>query len=125
MFICTSLPKAYEPVQGRKGVCHIPQKQTLHYRPPKYPVLDRTVNKMSGLFSIIVLSAPQWLLQHIQVVTAGANPVSVKKGIDKTCEHLLGKLKENAVPVKGSQDIKVISAVGTLLVSKWLLLHMP
>lgn len=44
---------------------------------------------------------------HVQVVTAGANPVSVKKGIDKTCEHLLIKLKENAVPVKGSQDIKV------------------
>ncbi len=44
---------------------------------------------------------------YLQVVTAGANPVAVKKGIDKTCEHLLGKLKENAVPVKGSQDIKV------------------
>ena len=42
-----------------------------------------------------------------QVVTAGANPISVKKGIDKTCEHLVSKLKQMAKPVKGREDIKV------------------
>lgn len=42
-----------------------------------------------------------------QVVTAGANPISVKKGIDKTCEFLVAKLKEVAKPVKGRADIKV------------------
>ena len=42
-----------------------------------------------------------------QYVTAGANPMSVKKGIDKTCEFLIGKLKEHAKPVKGRLDIKV------------------
>ena len=40
-------------------------------------------------------------------MTAGANPMSVKKGIDKTCDFLIGKLKEHAKPVKGRLDIKV------------------
>lgn len=42
-----------------------------------------------------------------QYVTAGANPISVKKGIDKTCDFLVEKLREKAQPVKGSSDIKV------------------
>ena len=42
-----------------------------------------------------------------QYVTAGANPISVKKGIDKTCDFLVSKLKERAQPVKGNSDIKV------------------
>ena len=44
-----------------------------------------------------------------QFVTAGANPIAVKKGIDKTAEHLIKKLKENAKPVNGRNDIKVNS----------------
>lgn len=47
----------------------------------------------------------------LQSVTAGANPISVKKGIDKTCEYLVGKLKEHAVPVKGREDIKNVAAI--------------
>jgi chaperonin GroEL (HSP60 family) len=43
----------------------------------------------------------------LQNVTAGANPIAIKKGIDKTCEFLVGKLKEHAKPVKGREDIKV------------------
>jgi hypothetical protein len=43
----------------------------------------------------------------LQYVTAGANPIMVKKGIDKTMEFLVGKLKENAKPVQGRNDIKV------------------
>ncbi len=43
----------------------------------------------------------------MQAVTSGANPVSIKKGIDKTCEYLVAKLKEVARPVKGTEDIKV------------------
>jgi hypothetical protein len=43
----------------------------------------------------------------LQCVTAGANPIAVKRGIDKTAEYLVGKLKENAKPVQGRNDIKV------------------
>jgi chaperonin GroEL (HSP60 family) len=43
----------------------------------------------------------------LQSVTSGRNPVSIKKGMDKTCAFLVEKLAEYAQPVKGSADIKV------------------
>lgn len=43
----------------------------------------------------------------LQAVSAGANPVSVKKGIDKTCNFLVNKLRENAKQISGPRDIKV------------------
>eukprot|EP00775_Hariotina_reticulata_P003531 gene3531-3800_t len=46
-----------------------------------------------------------------QAVTAGANPIAIKKGIDKTQEFLVGKLKENAKPVQGRNDIKNIASI--------------
>jgi len=43
----------------------------------------------------------------LQAVSAGANPVSVKKGIDKTCSFLVEKLGEKAKQISGPKDIKV------------------
>lgn len=40
-------------------------------------------------------------------MTAGANPIAVKRGLDKTAEYLVAKLRDNAKPVKGRGDIKV------------------
>ena len=37
--------------------------------------------------------------------------MSVKRGIDKTCEHLVGKLRELAKPVTGSADIKSVASI--------------
>jgi chaperonin GroEL (HSP60 family) len=39
-------------------------------------------------------------------VTSGANPVSIKKGIDKTVQYLVEELEKKSRPVKGSGDIK-------------------
>ena len=39
-------------------------------------------------------------------VTSGANPVSIKKGIDKTVQSLVEELEKKSRPVKGSGDIK-------------------
>ena len=47
----------------------------------------------------------------LQNVTAGANPISIKKGIDKTTEFLVEKLRTLSRPVKGSQDIKNVAAI--------------
>lgn len=47
----------------------------------------------------------------LQYVTAGANPMAIKHGIDKTCEFLVGKLKEHATPVKGRVDIKNVASI--------------
>ena len=43
----------------------------------------------------------------LQAVSAGANPVAVKKGLDKTCAFLVNKLRENATQISGTKDIKV------------------
>eukprot|EP00270_Netrium_digitus_P007267 TRINITY_DN211_c0_g1_i1.p1 TRINITY_DN211_c0_g1~~TRINITY_DN211_c0_g1_i1.p1 ORF type:complete len:625 (-),score=232.29 TRINITY_DN211_c0_g1_i1:385-2193(-) len=44
-------------------------------------------------------------------VTAGANPVSLKKGIDKAVAAVIIALKEKARPVKGSDDIKAVATI--------------
>ncbi|WVZ61373.1 hypothetical protein U9M48_011262 [Paspalum notatum var. saurae] len=44
-------------------------------------------------------------------VTSGANPVSVKKGIDKTVQKLVEELEKKSRPVKGGGDIKAVAAI--------------
>uniref|UniRef100_A0A0E0MLB6 RuBisCO large subunit-binding protein subunit alpha, chloroplastic n=1 Tax=Oryza punctata TaxID=4537 RepID=A0A0E0MLB6_ORYPU len=44
-------------------------------------------------------------------VTSGANPVSLKKGIDKTVHGLIEELEKKARPVKGSGDIKAVASI--------------
>ena len=39
-------------------------------------------------------------------MTSGANPVSIKKGIDKTILALTEELENKARPVQGRDDIK-------------------
>uniref|UniRef100_A0A0C9S9Q0 TSA: Wollemia nobilis Ref_Wollemi_Transcript_7190_2425 transcribed RNA sequence n=1 Tax=Wollemia nobilis TaxID=56998 RepID=A0A0C9S9Q0_9CONI len=46
-------------------------------------------------------------------VTSGANPVAVKKGIDKTVERLVEELEKKARPVKGRDDIKAIATISS------------
>nr|GMD17608.1 ruBisCO large subunit-binding protein subunit alpha [Ipomoea batatas]GMD19000.1 ruBisCO large subunit-binding protein subunit alpha [Ipomoea batatas] len=44
-------------------------------------------------------------------VTSGANPVSIKRGIDKTVLGLVDELENKARPVKGRDDIKAIASI--------------
>ena len=44
-------------------------------------------------------------------MTAGANPVGIKKGIDKTCTFLVQKLAENAKPIRGTDDIRAVASI--------------
>jgi chaperonin GroL len=44
-------------------------------------------------------------------VTSGANPVSVKKGIDKTVIALIEELEKRSRPIKGRDDIKAIATI--------------
>jgi len=48
-------------------------------------------------------------------VTSGANPVSLKRGIDKTVLGLVEELEKKARPVKGGDDIKGIVLILVLL----------
>ncbi|KAG6544580.1 hypothetical protein Mapa_014002 [Marchantia paleacea] len=44
-------------------------------------------------------------------VTAGANPVSIKKGIDKTVIGLIEELRKRARPVQGREVIKAVASI--------------
>ncbi|KAG1359660.1 RuBisCO large subunit-binding protein subunit alpha, chloroplastic [Cocos nucifera] len=44
-------------------------------------------------------------------VTSGANPVNIKKGIDKTVQGLVEELEKKARPLKGRSDIKAIASI--------------
>ncbi|KAK4441193.1 RuBisCO large subunit-binding protein subunit alpha, chloroplastic [Sesamum alatum] len=46
-------------------------------------------------------------------VSSGANPVSIKKGIDKTVQALIDELEKKARPVKGRDDIKAIASISS------------
>lgn len=39
-------------------------------------------------------------------VSFGANPVSLRRGMDKTVKELVKVLKKKSLPVKGGEDIK-------------------
>ena len=47
----------------------------------------------------------------LQSVTAGANPISINRGIDKTRRYLTDKLEEMAKPINGSADIKAVASI--------------
>ncbi|KAL3152062.1 Chaperonin 60 subunit alpha 1, chloroplastic [Trebouxia sp. C0010 RCD-2024] len=47
----------------------------------------------------------------LQAVSAGANPIAVKKGIDKTCAFLVEKLREKAKQISGPKDIKSVATI--------------
>lgn len=72
-----------------------------------WQVAGRTNDSAGDGTTTAAILAREMIKFGLQVVTAGANPINVKKGIDKTVEYLVGKLKENAKPVKGREDIKV------------------
>merc|ERR1712113_167602 len=46
-------------------------------------------------------------------VNTGANPINIKKGIDKACTFLVTRLKEYAIPVNGRNNIKDIATISS------------
>lgn len=74
-------------------------------------VAGRTNDSAGDGTTTAAVLAREMIRFGLQSITAGANPISVKKGIDKTCDFLVAKLKENAKPVKGRKDIKNVASI--------------
>ncbi|XP_010542582.1 PREDICTED: ruBisCO large subunit-binding protein subunit alpha, chloroplastic-like [Tarenaya hassleriana] len=55
--------------------------------------------------------AREIIRQGLLSVTSGANPVSLKRGIDKTVQGLIEELEKKARPVKGRDDIKAVATI--------------
>jgi chaperonin GroEL len=49
--------------------------------------------------------------EGLKSVTAGANPMSLKRGIDKAVELVVAELKRISVPTKGRKDIAQVGAI--------------
>src|SRR5688572_20442939 len=49
--------------------------------------------------------------EGLKNVTAGANPMAIKRGIDKAVEHVVAELKKISTPTKGKKEI---AQVGTI-----------
>jgi chaperonin GroEL len=51
--------------------------------------------------------------EGLKNVTAGANPVALKRGIEKAVEAAVGYLKKIAMPIKGQQEIAQIGTIAS------------
>jgi len=49
--------------------------------------------------------------EGLKNVTAGANPMALKRGIEKAVEHVVEELKKMSVPTKGKKEIAQVGAI--------------
>ncbi|XP_078438029.1 ruBisCO large subunit-binding protein subunit alpha-like [Wolffia australiana] len=63
-----------------------------------------------GTSTAIVLSR-EMIRLGLLAVDSGANPVALKRGIDKAVSELVKRLKNMCTPINGSSDIKAIASI--------------
>ncbi|MHB9023321.1 MAG: chaperonin GroEL [Armatimonadota bacterium] len=51
------------------------------------------------------------LHEGLRSIAAGANPLLVKRGIDKAVEAVVAKIKELSYPVKGKEDVENVASI--------------
>ncbi|HWQ15437.1 MAG TPA: chaperonin GroEL [Roseiflexaceae bacterium] len=55
--------------------------------------------------------AQAMVAEGLKLVAAGANPMLLKRGLDKGRDALVASIKEQAIPVKGRDEIKHVAAI--------------
>ena len=58
-------------------------------------------------------SAEAIFVEGLKNVTAGANAMALKRGIDKAVEAVVKKLKEMSIPVKGRKEIEQVATIAS------------
>jgi chaperonin GroEL len=74
-------------------------------------VASRTSDKAGDGTTTATVLAEAILEEGFKVIAAGANPMAVKRGLDKSAAAVVAKIDEIARPVKGSDDIAKIGAI--------------
>ncbi|KAK6240356.1 hypothetical protein SCA6_005745 [Theobroma cacao] len=73
-------------------------------------LIQEVASKMNDLAgdgtTTAIILARAMIKSGLLAVSFGANPVSLKKGMDKTVKELVKALKKKSLPVKGREDIK-------------------
>jgi chaperonin GroEL len=53
------------------------------------------------------------VFEGLKLVAAGANPMLLKRGLDKGAQALVARIKEQAIPVKGRDEIRQVATVSS------------
>ncbi|KAM2646422.1 hypothetical protein EV1_019834 [Malus domestica] len=78
-------------------------------------LIQEVAKKMNNLAgdgtTTAVILTREMIKGGLLAVAFGANPISLKKGMDRTVNELVKILKEKSLPVKGRNDIKAVASV--------------
>ncbi|KAJ4821984.1 hypothetical protein Tsubulata_007535 [Turnera subulata] len=78
-------------------------------------LIQEVADKMNDLAgdgtSTAIILAREMIKAGLLAVANGANPVSLKRGMDLTVKELVKVLKQYSVPVKGRDDIKAVASI--------------
>lgn len=74
-------------------------------------VAGRTNDNAGDGTTTACILARELIKYGLQNVTAGANPVNIKRGMDKCCAELVKILESKAQPVTGRSDIKAVASI--------------
>jgi chaperonin GroEL len=74
-------------------------------------VASKTADVAGDGTTTAVVLAEAIVQEGLKNVTAGANPMSVKRGIDIAVEAAVGSIQEQSRKVKGSEDLKNVATV--------------
>jgi len=85
---------------------------------------QKTVNQAGDGTSTTVFLLRAIVSKGIELIDEGANPMELKRGIDKAVEYVVGELKKMAVPIKGNIDrirqIATVSANNDPEIGDWI-----
>ncbi|XP_068309705.1 chaperonin 60 subunit alpha 2, chloroplastic-like [Pyrus communis] len=78
-------------------------------------LIQEVAKKMNNLAgdgtTTAVILTREMIKGGLLAVAFGANPISLKKGMDRTVNELVKILKEKSLPVKGRNDIKAVASI--------------
>ncbi|KAK4858561.1 hypothetical protein QYF36_018433 [Acer negundo] len=78
-------------------------------------LMQEVASKMNDLAgdgtTTAIILAREMIKSGLLAVAFGANPVSLKKGMNKTVKELIKILKNKSFPVKGRDDIKAVASI--------------
>ncbi|GMI73346.1 embryo defective 3007, chaperonin-60alpha2 [Hibiscus trionum] len=78
-------------------------------------LIQQVASKMNDLAgdgtTTAIILARAMIKFGLLAVTFGANPVSLKRGMDKTVKELVKDLKKKSLPVKGKEEIKAVASI--------------
>jgi chaperonin GroEL len=74
-------------------------------------VASKTADEAGDGTTTATVLASSIFKEGLRNVTAGANPISIKRGMDKTCEKIIQELKAISKPVNGKKEIAQVATI--------------